>query len=470
MSFTLTLRRKFVAAFAAVAFIVAALVGYISYSVTLHSLNDEINRSLISAATTLAAGGTVPITTPANPPPADDNGGRRSGQYDGIIQAAQTVSADGTITVIEGDQLPIDAQTVSLADATSGTQVLRTVDIDDTRYRILSQSLGQPQGVIEVARDMNDTENVLNNLAWTTIWVGLGVVLAAAALGWVAARQLTRRLEALTVAAEKVSSTGYLDVEIPTSGRDEVTRLGTSMQAMLADLAQSREGQRRLVQDAGHELRTPLTSLRTNVSVLRRFDELSPRSRERLLDDVDGESRELTDLVNELVELATDRRDAEDVEPADLREIAEQVAALFRRRSGRVITVNALDVEHNIIMGRRHGLERAISNLVDNALKFDGAGPGPVEITVEGGRVSVADRGPGLGQADTDRIFDRFYRATDARSLPGSGLGLSIVHDVAISHGGSVFAENRPGGGAVIGFTVPIPAVLPNSKPNARSS
>ena len=141
---------------------------------------------------------------------------------------------------------------------------------------------------------------------------------AAAALGWVAARQITRRLTALTVAAEQVGSTGYLDVDIPTRGRDEVTRLGRSMQVMLAELARSRDDQQRLVQNAGHELRTPLTSLRTNVSVLRRFDELSPRSRQRLLDDVEGESRELTDLVNELVELATDRRTAEQPRPVDL--------------------------------------------------------------------------------------------------------------------------------------------------------
>ena len=314
---------------------------------------------------------------------------------------------------------------------------------------------------------MNDTENVLSDLAWTTFWVGLGVVLAAAAVGWLAARQITRRLTTLTEAAEQVSSTGYLDVDIPTRGRDEVTRLSRSMQAMLADLARSRDDQQRLVQDAGHELRTPLTSLRTNVSVLRRFDELSPRSRQRLLDDVDGESRELTDLVNELVQLATDSRDAEEFEPVDLGAVAERVAVLFRRRSGRDISV---DAEPVIIMGRRHSLERAISNLVDNALKFDAGGTASVEIQVRGTTVSVSDRGPGLADTEQNRIFDRFYRATEARSLPGSGLGLSIVQDVATGHGGSVFARNRPGGGAVIGFTLAGSDVSPTPTLNPQGS
>ena len=184
------------------------------------------------------------------------------------------------------------------------------------------------------------------------------------------------------------------------------------------------------MQNAGHELRTPLTSLRTNVSVLRRFDELSPRSRQRLLDDVEGESRELTDLVNELVELATDRRNAESPGPVDLGEIADHVAALFRRRTGRDIVVLAEPV---IVMGRHDALERAVTNLVDNALKFTLGDADPIEIRMDGTTVGVSDRGPGLAETEAGHIFDRFYRATEARSLPGSGLGLSIVQDVANS-------------------------------------
>jgi two-component system sensor histidine kinase MprB len=101
-----------------------------------------------------------------------------------------------------------------------------------------------------------------------------------------------------------------------------------------------------------------------------------------------------------------------------------------------------------------------MSNLVENAAKFDRDGTGPIEIAVLGParpgtvRVEVLDRGPGIAECDLLRIFDRFYRATDARSLPGSGLGLSIVREVATAHGGAPFAFRREGGGSVIGFSV----------------
>jgi two-component system sensor histidine kinase MprB len=224
---------------------------------------------------------------------------------------------------------------------------------------------------------------------------------------------------------------------------------------MLGQLARAKDDQRHLVQDAGHELRTPLTSLRTNVAVLRRFHELSPDARQRLLDDLSTETRELTYLVNELVELATEQHHDEAPQQVGLAALAERVAVRIRRRTGREVVVNAQDT---VVLARAGALERAMSNLLENATKFD-RGNGPIELVVTKNRVAVLDRGPGLDPADATRIFDRFYRAVPARSLPGSGLGLAIVREVAIGHGGTVFAENRAGGGAVIGFTLG-PAVL----------
>jgi two-component system sensor histidine kinase MprB len=240
---------------------------------------------------------------------------------------------------------------------------------------------------------------------------------------------------------------------------------------MLGRLAQSEEDQRRLVQDAGHELRTPLTSLRTNISMLRRIDELPPAAREELVADLAQESRELTDLVNELVALAAGQSDTEPMQRIDLAEVAEEVALLARRRSGREITVRRSG--STTVDGRPAALQRAVSNLVENAVKFDGGGGAPVEIAVTGPagaargglgagmgagignvRVEVLDRGPGIAEGDLTRVFDRFYRTAEARSLPGSGLGLSIVREVATAHGGAPFASRREGGGAVIGFTV----------------
>src|SRR6195952_2124934 len=205
-------------------------------------------------------------------------------------------------------------------------------------------------------------------------------------------------------------------------------------------------------------------SWRTNVSVMHRFAELSPMSQQRLLDDVAGETKELTDLVNELVELALDRRDTETAEPVDLGALARKVAAMFEHRSKRTITVHTGD--EVLVLGRPKALERAISNLLDNALKFDIKG-GAGEVTVGSHYVDVSDRGPGIELAYTTRVFDRFFRTDAARSLPGSGLGLAIVAEVAAVHGGTGFAQPRPGGGARIGFTLGAETFLPNSNPQA---
>ncbi len=233
---------------------------------------------------------------------------------------------------------------------------------------------------------------------------------------------------------------------------------------MLGRLAQSEDDQRRLVQDAGHELRTPLTSLRTNISLLRRIDELPPEMRAELVADLAQEARELTDLVNELVDLAAGQSDTEPKQRIDLADLADEVAVVARRRTGREITVRVSG--ETVADARPAALQRAMSNLVENAAKFDRGGTAPIEIAVtgpeqarQGGRqgairVEVLDRGPGVAEGDLLRLFDRFYRAADARSLPGSGLGLSIVREVAIAHGGAPFANRRDGGGAVIGFTV----------------
>ena len=288
------------------------------------------------------------------------------------------------------------------------------------------------------------------------------MLLLAAAGGWWLARRITRRLTLLTGMAETVSQDGDLDVDFAMPGNDEVGRLSFSLQSMVTQLSASRAAQQRLVQNAGHEWRTPLTSLRTNVSVLGRFAELSPSSQQRLLDDVAGETRELTNLVNELVELALDHREAEEAVSVDLTALAGRVAARFEHRSGRTVAVAGAD--RLDVLGRPKALERAVSNLVDNALKFDRSGQVDVRVTVD--RIEVSDRGPGVEPSDATRIFDRFFRADAARSMPGSGLGLSIVAEVAAAHGGTVFADVRPGGGARIGFTLGAETLLPNSKPD----
>jgi two-component system sensor histidine kinase MprB len=457
----MNLRSKLAVAFAAVGAIVAILVGVFSYQTASQRINDELDRSLRATSAEIVAGATqVLAPNPAMRAPHDNDHHDESQPM-----VAQAIAQDGRVTPVGGRQvrLAVDAEDQALA-ATGAPGSLRYQDLTDSPdvYRVLTVALGDGRGAIQLGIDVDETQHVLDSLATRIAGVSAIALLAAAAAGWLIARQITRRLVRLTGLAEQVSASGRLDVEVPTGGRDEVGRLAASFDAMLGRLASARDDQERLIQDAAHELRTPLTSLRTNASVLRRFGELTPSARAHLLADVDGESRELTHLVDELVELATRQHDGEEAAPVDLAAIMERAAARVRRRSGRVISV---DADATRVLGRPRSLERALSNLLENAVKFDADGTAPVEVVVRDRRVEVRDRGTGIKDGDADRMFDRFYRADAARGLPGSGLGLAIVREVALSHGGEVFAASRPGGGAVVGFTIGRDLLLPDSQP-----
>jgi two-component system sensor histidine kinase MprB len=222
---------------------------------------------------------------------------------------------------------------------------------------------------------------------------------------------------------------------------------------MLGALAVSRAEQQRLVQDAGHELRTPLTSLKTNLSVLRRHPEMTSEMREGVLDDLDSEVTELTDLVNELVAVASGELEEQPPERIDLPALIEEVAERVGRRRSREIVVDVRAA--GAVDAPRSALDRAVTNLIDNACKFD-LSDGLIDVAVDGGSVTVFDRGPGIAPGEEERIFDRFHRSESARTMPGSGLGLSIVRDVVTRAGGTVHAGPREGGGAAIGFTLPV--------------
>jgi two-component system sensor histidine kinase MprB len=276
-----------------------------------------------------------------------------------------------------------------------------------------------------------------------------GGVVAAAGLGFAVARSALAPVGELTRAAERVAATQELDARIPDKRGDELGRLAAAFNEMLSALEASRTQQRRLVADASHELRTPLTSLRTNIELLAKAPGLPGAEREKLLADVTAELAELGHLVAELVDLAGDPNATQEA-ATDVRldELAGQVVERARRRTGTDIT---LDAEAVVVRGRPAALERAIANLVDNACKWSPA----AEVCIRGGMVEVRDRGPGIEPGDRPRVFDRFFRASTARSMPGSGLGLAIVKQAVEAHGGRVWVEENPGGGAVVGFEVP---------------
>jgi two-component system sensor histidine kinase MprB len=351
--------------------------------------------------------------------------------------------------------LPIDVVDQAVVDRTRGF-VIRTVEVEDRSFRMITAPLTGSEFVegatIQIARSQGEVDRTLQGLTALLAFVGAAGVGFAGLLGLAVARSALRPISKLTDAAEHVAETQELAARIEVEREDEVGRLAASFNAMLAALEESRAQQHRLVRDASHELRTPLTALRTNIEVLNRNANLDPDQRAELLDDVTFELEQLGDLVTELVDLATDARTStEPLAEVELDEVVRRAVDRFSRRTGRSVSV---DAEPTSIVGRASMLERAVSNLLENAHKWS-PDDGAVEVRLAGGRLSVRDHGPGIADEDRPHVFDRFYRSVDARTKPGSGLGLSIVKQVAEDHGGDVFAEAAADGGALVGFALP---------------
>jgi two-component system sensor histidine kinase MprB len=347
--------------------------------------------------------------------------------------------------------LPGVAQARLVAAGKAGGGI-RDARQDDTHLRILTAQLSAPTAggpglALQVAAKLTDVDNELRRIRlWLLLVAAIGVGLAAAA-GFLVARATLRPLRELSRTAERVTATGDLSERIEVEGSDELATLAHTFNAMLGSLDEAQQRQRQLVQDASHELRTPLTSLRTNVEVLAQSDRLPPEERAQLIRDVIDQLGEMTSLIGELTELARGQEQAELLEAVRLDLVAEE--AIRRTTRNHPETPIEAELAPWTMVGRPASLERAIGNLLDNAAKWSPAGS-PVEVKLEDGELTVRDHGPGIAAEDAPHVFERFYRATSARSMPGSGLGLAIVQQVAEAHHGSVAVEEAPGGGALL--------------------
>ena len=303
-------------------------------------------------------------------------------------------------------------------------------------YRIYTMQFpGNPGALVRVAQPVSDAAPTQTVLGWLLAALVPAGAVGAAVMARLAARRVLRPVGRLTETVERIRATGDLSAPIETPGRDEISRLGQSFAAMTAALDESVGAQRRLVADASHELRTPLTSLITNLELLaeRPEDPSSPALVAAAL----AEAGELRVLVNDLVELARDGRASFHIEDVRLDLVAERVTA---RAAGRSPGLRyELDCRPTLVRGDPDALERAIGNLVDNALKWSPPG-GRIRISAVGGTVEVSDDGPGIPEDEMPYVFDRFYRSAKARALPGSGLGLAIVRRIADMHDGTVEA------------------------------
>ena len=346
-------------------------------------------------------------------------------------------------------------------------QSLRTVRAGGVDYRVVAVPItGQPGFALVIAQSLEPQQHVLTKLGLVTLLFGIAGMITAGVAGWAVARNGLRPVRRLTEAAEDIARTERL-APIRVEGDDEVARLASAFNQMLASLAASRDRQRRLVADAGHELRTPLTSLRTNIELLTQAGASLPDdARTELLTDVRAQLEELTNLVGDLVELARDEPTPAVIGTVELHEVLDQAVARVRRRAPSLtfeVTADPWYVE-----GDSPALERALTNLLDNAAKWSPPS-GTVTVTLHDGVVTVDDEGSGIEDEDLPHIFERFYRSDVSRAMPGSGLGLSIVAQVAERHAGTVEAGRSPSGGARMTFRLPGAATPKPAEPPATA-
>ena len=404
---------------------------------------------------------------PQQPGEALDNVAPRPNQVRGY---QQLVDAGGKVLFRSGAKnvtLPVEARTRALA-AGKGEAFFRDATVNGLPLRILAEHLA-PGRVVQFAQPLSEIDELLSHLRLILVLLGLGGILLAALLGQLVARAAVQPVRRLTSAAEHVAETQDLSGRIAPTGDDEIGRLAISFNAMLdalevsmAALDASVHAQRQLVADASHELRTPVTSLRTNIEILQHAPDMDGSERDRLLEDVVEQIGELTLLMNDLIDLARGEEQRADAEDVRLDIVIEEAIARAQRNTPATPLRSTL--EPVLISGVATRLDRAVANLIDNAIKYSPPGE-PVEIellTVRGsrgssnaGELTVRDHGHGISAEDLPHVFDRFYRGAEARGRPGSGLGLAIVRQVIAQHGGTVTAERPPGGGTLMRVTLP---------------
>ncbi|RXS85720.1 HAMP domain-containing histidine kinase [Streptomyces sp. TM32] len=447
------------AAAVAVAVAVSALACWL---LTRAQLRDEVDNTLQNVS--------VPaeyLQLTANCEPTDPTESRNAPPS---YYNVQIVQVDGSRCVGPNSQ-PVRVQRadVGVAQGVERDTLHDAVTTGGADVRVLTKHIGV-QGVqfaVSISRPLTEVNSALDRLALLLAAVaGLGVVGAGTA-GLAVARSGLKPVDRLTDAVEHVARTEDLAIRIPADGDDEIARLSRSFNSMTAALAASRDLQQQLIADAGHELRTPLTSLRTNIDLLVRSEQsgrpIPAADKEALLASVKAQMGELAALIGDLQELSRPPEPGHSaIAVVALHDVVG--AALERARLRGPTLTFAADLHPWYVRAEPDGLERAVVNLLDNAVKFSPSG-GTVEVRLAGGELTVRDHGPGIPQDELPHVFERFWRSPSARSLPGSGLGLSIVARTAQQAGGAVRLRSADPGGTEAVLTLPGAATPPPDVP-----
>ncbi|HWX88311.1 MAG TPA: HAMP domain-containing sensor histidine kinase [Solirubrobacteraceae bacterium] len=353
--------------------------------------------------------------------------------------------------------LPVTAATLRLA-AKGGRPFYRDAHTGDIHLRILAEP-ARSGYALELAQPLTNVDRLLGRLRIILVLLDAGGIALAALLGRLVAGAAVAPVKRLTQGTEHVTRTQDLSLRIQPAGEDEIGRLAVSFNAMLDALQSSMSAldasvhaQRQLIADASHELRTPVTSLRTNIEILKQEPNMAVDERQRMLEDVVEQIEELTLLMNDLIELGRGEQPRGGSEDVRLDLVVEEAVERARRHSPE--TPFCVEIDEVVLTGEPVRLERAINNLIDNAVNYSPSTQS-VEIALHGQELTVRDHGPGISAADLPHVFDRFYRGAEARGRPGSGLGLAIVRQVAEQHGGNVSAQLAPGGGTLMCLHLP---------------
>ena len=360
----------------------------------------------------------------------------------------QFVSPDGHVSAGGGGtpQIPVDARAREIAASGHG-RYFTDVTVHGTALRVLTVADPYDHYAVQVARPLTEVDQALHSLLITYLALVAGGILLAALIGTLIGRSALAPIERFTKRTERVTDALDGSQRIEETGATELERLAVSFNRTLDALEASVRAQRHLIADASHELRTPIASLRSNIQIFLEADRLPLEERRSLQHDLIAELDELTQLVSDVLELARGISPGDQLEPIALDRVVADAVERTRRRAPEI----ALEVrlQPTTILNAPDRVARAVTNVLDNARKWS-PHDGAIEIVLADATLTVRDHGPGFADEDLAHVFDRFYRAQEARRLPGAGLGLAIVRNAAEAYGGWVKVRNAQDGGAIL--------------------
>ena len=467
----MSLRTRLVISFTVLLLVAIVTVGYVDYRSTQDILIAQIDRTLLG----VAERGPTPEPRPGERPPGNDQpGGADVAAEDSFLRptAEIVVSADGTVVLARPSGFADDPDPLpDIAGLENGSGLVYLDSVGGSlRYRALVRAL--PDGTrIVLAWPLEEVASAAAELIRALLLAGGGVLLLGAAATWWTVRQSMQPVDEMVDTAEAIAA-GDLTRRVPDLDPDtELGRLGVSLNEMLAHLEEAveverdaKERLRRFAADASHELRTPLATIAGYAELRSKGGLSTTEDQDKAWSRVESESRRMGLLIEDLLVLARmDQSQPLHVGPVDIAQIVRDAAADHAALDPlRPVDVTSPDVV--TLEGDEERLTQVVTGLLANVRVHTPEGTATSVIVredAESVEIDVADDGPGIPEADLDRVFDRFYRADPSRSRKsgGAGLGLAIVQSIVEAHGGTVVAARGAVGGTLI--TVEVPKTAP---------